>query len=249
MDRFISVAITHYNNTKYIKEAIQPLLNDNRISEIVICDDKSHDISKLEEMVNKYNNKKIKLYKNSSNLGCYHNKINAVSKCTNDWTILLDSDNIYPTRCIDVLYNIKIWEQDTIYVPSWAVTFPNRVSDMMDYRKYNNTYITKNIYINDFNDSKFQCLMNTCNYFLPVQNFLNIMNKSKSTYQREKIDALDSAVLFTDWLCNKQNIYVVENLHYDHRMHRDSNYRKSNSHCHSEAVKSELLYRIARLKA
>ena len=78
--QFISVGIPHYNNSDYISDAIDPLLDDDRISEIVICDDKSNDLNKLEEIIIKYNNPKIKLFKNDINLGCYHNKLNTVSK-------------------------------------------------------------------------------------------------------------------------------------------------------------------------
>ena len=38
--------------------------------------------------------RKIKLYQNTNNLGCYHNKLKSISYCSNDWAILLDSDNI-----------------------------------------------------------------------------------------------------------------------------------------------------------
>ena len=242
--RFISVAIPHYNNSDYICDAIDPLLNDDRISEIIICDDKSNDISQLEQIISKYNNSKIKLFKNDVNLGCYHNKINTVSKCTNNWAILLDSDNIYSKTAIDILYNIPDWNENTIYVPSWAITFPNSPSPMLNYTKYNNTHITKTIYINDFNTPIFQCLINTCNYFLPVKKFMDIMNSLQHTYKREIIDSLDSAVLFTDWFCNNNNIYVVENLHYKHRLHNKSNYCLSKSHCHSGMVLNDLINKV-----
>lgn len=242
--RLISVAIPHYNNSKYISDAINPLINDDRIDEIVICDDMSSDINELEKIITMYNNPKIKLYKNDINLGCYYNKIKSVSKCSNDWCILLDSDNIYSKTCIDILYNINNWDENTIYAPSWAITFPNSPSPNLNYTKYNNTYITKSIYINDFNNQIFQCLFNTCNYFLPVKNFIRIMNDLQFTYKREIIDSVDSAVLFTDWLYNNNNIYVVKDLHYNHRLHDKSNYVLSKSHIYNDMVLNNLLNKI-----
>ena len=242
--RKISIAIPHYNNTSYICDAIEPLINDSRINEIIICDDKSRDIDILEKIILNYNNPKIKLFKNETNLGCYHNKINTVLKCSNDWAILLDSDNIYDKKCIDTLYNIPNWDKNTIYTPSWGITFPNHPSPMLNYSKYNNQFITKNLYINDFNDYNFKCLMNNCNYFLPVKNFINCMNDIQHNYKREIIDALDSAVLFTDWLLDNNNIFVVESLHYKHRLHDQSNYMLSNSHSHSESVNNMLFNKI-----
>ena len=61
--RFISVAIPHFNNTNFIRDAIDPLINDTRITEIIICDDKSNDIDELEKIIQNYNSKKIKLFK------------------------------------------------------------------------------------------------------------------------------------------------------------------------------------------
>jgi hypothetical protein len=241
--RFISVAIPHYNNSNYICDAIDPLINDSRINEIIICDDKSSDIEALEQKLSTYNNPKIKLFKNETNLGCYHNKINTVSKCSNDWAILLDSDNIYDKTCIDTIYGIPNWDKNTIYSPSWAVTFPGTPSLILNYTKFNNQFISKSLYVNEFNDSTFQCLINTCNYFLPVKNFIQCMDCVQHDYKREVIDSLDSAVLFTDWLLSN-NIFVVESLHYKHRLHDQSNYMLSKSHSYSSIVLDMLLSKI-----
>jgi hypothetical protein len=242
--RLISVAIPHYNNSNYICDAIDPLINDPRINEIVICDDKSLDINELEQKLLSYNSSKIKLFKNEVNMGCYHNKINTVLKCTNDWAILLDSDNIYNKKSIDTIYSIKEWNNDTIYAPSWAITFPKEPSKMLNYTKYNNKFITKQVYLNEFNDNIFQCLINTCNYFLPVKKFNECMINIQNNYRRDVIDSLDSAVLFTDWLFNKNNIFVLESLHYNHRLHDQSNYVLSKSHSYSKSVLNMIFNKI-----
>lgn len=242
-NRFISVAIPHYNNSNYICDAIEPLINDSRVNEIIICDDKSSDFEALEQIVLNYNNPKIKLFKNETNLGCYHNKINTVLKCSNDWAILLDSDNIYDKTCIDTIYEIPNWDKNTIYLPSWAVTFPGTPSPMLNYTKFNNQFISKSLYVNEFNEPIFQCLINTCNYFLPVKNFIKCMDCVQHDYNREVIDSLDSAVLFSDWLVNN-NIFVVDSLHYKHRLHDQSNYVLSKSHCHNDYVLNMLLSKI-----
>ena len=242
--RVISLAIPHYNNSNFICDAINPLINDSRINEIIICDDNSYDINELEKIILNYNNPKIKLFKNEVNLGCYHNKINTISKCTNDWAILLDSDNIYDKKCIDSIYNITYWNENTIYSPSWAITFPNNPSPLLNYTKHNNNYISKSDYVNYFNDNNFQCLINNCNYFLPVKNYINCMKNIQHTYKREVIDSLDSAVLFTDWLFNNNNIFIVQTLEYKHRLHDKSNYILSKSHSYSKLVLNMLFNKI-----
>jgi hypothetical protein len=114
---------------------------------------------------------------------------------------------------------------------------------MLNYTKFNNQFISKSLYINEFNEPIFQCLINTCNYFLPVKNFIQCMDCVQHDYKREVIDSLDSAVLFTDWLLSN-NIFVVESLHYKHRLHDQSNYVLSNSHSYSSIVLDMLLSKI-----
>jgi hypothetical protein len=224
--RRISIAITHYNNSDFLYDSIYDVMNDYRVGEIVICDDKSRDdeLQKLEALLLEINCPKIKLHKNDVNIGCYHNKINAVSKCTNDWVILLDSDNIIMKGFVDTLYNISKWLPDTIYHPSWPKTFPGKPSIYLDFRSYEGQYITSNIYINDFKDSKFQCLINNCNYFLERNHFYKCMEFVQQKYDRHLIDSVDSAVLFTDWLLDKNKVYIVPNLEYGHRLHSNSNF-------------------------
>lgn len=245
MNRTISVVIPHYNNVKFMKETLEYIVNDNRVSEIIICDDCSIEFDDLHALITEFNNNKIILFKNDVNLGCYHNKLHTVSKCTNDWCILLDSDNIINRDYIDILFNIDNWDNNLIYAPMWAKTFPDKPSENLNYSEYSNMLVDSKNYIQLFQQTKFQCLINTCNYFLPTYNFLKAMNKYK--YERKIIDSLDSAVLFTDWLCDNHNVIVVENLTYSHRLHSNSNYVLSDSKKHSNSVKKYLIDKIKTL--
>ena len=101
-------------------DALRVAITDNRVSEIIICDDDSKDILELTQLLIQINSNKIKMYKNGKNLGCYLNKIEVISKCTNEWAILLDSDNVIEKDYIDTLYNIQEWNANTIYHPCWA---------------------------------------------------------------------------------------------------------------------------------
>lgn len=243
MNKKISIAIPHYNNANFMIETLNSsIINDERINEIIICDDNSKDIQHLEKLIANLNCEKIKMFKNEKNLGCYHNKLNTVSKCTNEWTILLDSDNIINTNYIDTLFNIEKWNNNTIYAPMWACTFPGNPGTNLNYSKFQNVTFDKNNYINNINDITFKCLINTCNYFLPVKSYINVMQKT--TYDRNIIDCLDSAVLFTDWICNNNNILIVKDLIYKHRVHPNSNYVTSKSHQYTRLVENQLLSKV-----
>jgi hypothetical protein len=244
-EKKISLGITHYNNTEYIVDAIKPALLDDRISEIIICDDVSTDINTLEHIIKELGNPKIKLYKNQKNLGCYHNKLETISKCSNQWTMLLDSDNIISKEFIDRLYELPEWNTNTIYAPSHAETFPIEPSDLLNFAAFANQYITNEIYIkNALPNLNFICLINNCNYFLPTQEYINCMNKY--TYERATIDSLDSNVLFTDWLYNNNTVFIVENLKYKHRLHPKSNYNLSHT-CDEPTIRRMLVDKLLSL--
>lgn len=243
-NRTCSVAIPYYNNSYFMLDTLKTPINDDRISEIIICDDKSKDLMQLKSYISKIPTTKIKIFENDKNLGCYHNKINTVKKCTNDWCILLDSDNIIEKDYIDKLFAIEKWDDTTIYSPSRPITFPGQPSVMLDYRGYSNKYITKDIYLHDFNDPKFLCLINNCNYFVPTKNFVECMLPYEKQYNRNYIDCLDSAVLFTDWLTNNNKIFVVNGLTYKHRLHPNSNYARGHSRQHEDSLKKELYAKV-----
>lgn len=254
MNRVISIAIPHYNNAQYIMDAIGMCIRDNRVNEIVICDDCSSDIAELEKILKQFTciSNKIRLFKNERNLGCFHNKLNAVAKCTNEWAILLDADNILQTDYIDRLFEFPEWNNRLIYHPCWAKVFPTRPGvpiENMDFRMYEKQSITPSIFLAEFEkkqNAKFHCLLNNCNYFLPVSHFLKCMREQgdKFMFVREKMDILDSTTLFVNWLCNGNEVYVVENLTYQHRIHNRSNYAVSPSRTYRDEVIRQLYDRI-----
>lgn len=244
MDRKISLAIPYYNNSQFIFEAISPALSDDRVTEIIICDDYSHDITRLIEILNNINNDKIKLFRNNKNKGCYHNKIETVSKCTNDWAILLDSDNIMSPLYIDTLFGISQWYTSVIYAPSVAETFPGDPSILLNYSSFSNKIITRETYKLEESNVNFRCLINNCNYFLPVKSYLRCMKPVEHLYDRSRMDSLDSATLFTDWLCNNNTVFVIKDLHYKHRLHDTSNYVLSKTQIYEDEIRQQLLNKI-----
>lgn len=219
----ISVAIPYYNNSQFMKETLSPMINDDRISEIIIVDDKSNDLDKLIKIILELKCNKIKLYKNDKNLGVYLNKLKSVSLCSNKWTILFDSDNILDKTYIDTLYSAYPWNDKYIYAPAWANALPDYAPNL-DYRKFDNTLFDAKKVIDTRSDTRFGCLMNTCNYFINVKNYTNCMNKYKDNYNYYIISSLDSKTLFTDWICNGNYVYVLKDLVYRHRVHPTSNY-------------------------
>lgn len=223
----LSLAIPHYNNSVYISEILINVIYDDRIDEIVICDDNSQDYEKLRENANSFKSNKIKLYKNVNNLGCYHNKIETLRKCSNKWAILLDSDNIIDKHYLDVLFDLKEWNDDTIYAPIWAYTFPGEHSKLMNYSFLKGVTIDKKYAVNNMHILPFKIFLNTGNYILPVKKYLNCMDQFH--YDRKIIEATDVAVANGNWLYYDNKIKVVDNLIYKHRLHSKSTWTTSNA--------------------
>ena len=97
----ITLAITNWNRDLMTFDSFIGVYEDPLINEIVIVDDCSH-----EYYYNNLHNKckdldKVKLHRNSKNLGCYHNKRKAVELSNNDWVILFDSDNKMTSQYLD----------------------------------------------------------------------------------------------------------------------------------------------------
>lgn len=233
----ISISITHYNNSKFIQDALTVIDKDERISEIIITDDHSSEWNQLKDIINKLNNSKIKLHRNSENLGNFMNKLKSLSLCENEWVILLDADNILTQKYLNAIFNESPWDPNTIYAPSCAKTFSTRnrftASPYLNFafaegQVITPTFIKKYITNESFKTVNMDCCLNVGNYFVNKKEFLRIENKAFGNYNKGRLSNVDYLQTNTEWLCNGKKIKVVKDMHYEHRVHNDSCYSKSN---------------------
>lgn len=231
---FISLAIPFYNNSRYIKDTLGLIVTrDSRINEIIILDDYSNENEykkMIEIALTKPNRDKIKIFRNNKNLKLPLNKIEVLKYCTNKWVYLLDADNYLCLNSIDVLYNLPNWDENMIYAPHISITFPY-YSKEFDYRSLKNIEIDKNFVRDKFSDKKIKIFMNTCNYFLCKDKYLECMNKNNhiivnliNEFGVNKLMPFDSVTLLVLWLKENNKIKVVENLEYKHRIHAESTF-------------------------
>lgn len=227
----ISLCITTYNRTTLLYESFAQVLNDDRISEIVIVDDHSDNgiwnaiWGKLAEF------NKVKLYCNDKNLGCYHNKKRAVELASNKWVILFDSDNIITPQYLDALWNSPTdgFHKKLILQPCFA-------KPHFDFTKYEGIEIT-----NGFldprkaaglfaNDSTFTTALNAMNYFVNRDEYLRVWEDRPEPW------TADSLLQNYNWLKAGNSIYFCPGLEYTHRIdgygkdegsHYKSNHRKT----------------------
>lgn len=208
----LTLAITTYNRPKMTLKAFEKVVDHPRISEVLIVDDYSpiaiaDHLSKKTAHIDK-----VRVIRNSSNLGCYHNKHNAVLKSTTDWIILLDSDNIVDNNYINRIP--EELDERTIYAPDFA-------RPHFDYTNFSNHTIFRNNVRNYVHQRNFDCLINTCNYVVNRGWYLTVWQNHKEPWTAD--------TLFHNYNHLKAggSIKIVKDMQYQHLVHDGSHYQQN----------------------
>jgi len=219
----ISVAVPFFNTSQYINELLDPLLKCEYIDDIIINDDASLDeeFSKLENIIGSINSKKIKIYKNKTNVGGFKNKYLTIQYCKNDWVYLLDSDNFTYSGMIDK-FILEEKNKKTVYFPD-EFFFGSDSSIIKIGIGYNEVDLDsikvlikqKNNIINNF--------LNLCNFFVNKNNFLDSCKNYfegiiNDTISAENCSGGDCALMMYCLLKNNSKIKVIPGYKYFHRI-------------------------------
>ena len=209
----LSLCLTNHNRDKMLIESFQQVLDDDRVSEIVVVDDFSDDrfYDKVKDLTNGMD--KVKLFRNRKNLGCYKNKREAIAQAQNEFVIIFDSDNIMTKEYIDKVYE-REWDENIIFAPDYIVSF--------NYRNFSDRDITKNTVRKMTHEAGFDCLINTMNYFVHRDNYLAVWDGS--------IEPWTADTLYQNfrWIESGRTIHVLKGLEYDHRIKHEV--RQEGSH-------------------
>lgn len=118
----VSILMPMYNSEKYVQEAIDSVLNQTYENfELIILDDGSIDSSV--EIVEKYNDSRIKLYKNIENKGLPYTRNKLLSFATGEYIALLDSDDIALPNRLQIQVDFLERNQNVDIVGSSAIIF------------------------------------------------------------------------------------------------------------------------------
>ena len=229
----ISVCYTTFKRTDLLFESVKPFLNDQRVSEIIISDDSSplHIYSELCGFFQGM--PKVKLNRNEKNLDCYFNKREAVSRATNDYVLILDSDNLFSVDFIDKLYG-QTWSPERILQPSFA-------KPHFDFRKFNSLLANRKNVAKYAHDSTFTTMLNACNFFVNRDRYLEVWDGS--------VDPVTSDSIYFNykWLEAGNSIYVTPGLEYEHTMSSDSHYKLNNKRTPA-GFHNEIIRKLKQLK-
>src|SRR5882672_11254545 len=116
----LALCITHLNRFDMLKECLAQVLDDPRVEEIVIQDDYSEMACwmQTEEYFSQF--PKVRLFRNTHNVGVYQNKARAIRNATKPWCILFDSDNGMEKNYLDRLEQLMPWDRELSYLPDFA---------------------------------------------------------------------------------------------------------------------------------
>ena len=209
----LSICIPTYERYEMLLNSFDKVLKDDRVGEIIICDDASS-IENYEDVYNAVKwIQKVKLFRNDRNLDCYANKRMAISKASNEFCILLDSDNIIDKSYIDKIYQ-EDWVVDTILTPEWAMPH-------FDFRQHSGITVTKYNVASMMKQGMFQTMLNAANYFVSRDRYLEIWDELANPVTS------DSIFMAYRWLANGGKIKIVEGLRYSHTVHAGSHYQNN----------------------
>lgn len=233
----LSLCITTYNRYEMTIESFAKVIDDPRIDDIVIMDDCSTDGSaeKLAEYFSK--NKKVSVGKQQENVGMSQNKVSAIASSSNEWCIIFDSDNVIGPDYLDAFGSYTGYFEGKMIGFDNYIMCPDFAKPKFDYTNYSkggrlyDSELAKGLIKQD----DFNCLMNTCNYIVNRNFYLN-------TYEFNK-DHIASDTIWHNYNHLKAGgiFAVVPDMQYYHRVHAGSGFMQNADYNIKQANKVRLL--------
>jgi len=180
MNYTISLCIPFYNTSKYFLDCIKYSIDNTFINEIIVNDDFSteEEYFNLLQIVNQIKTNKIKVFRNTENVGAFRNKYITVQKSTSDWVYLLDSDNYPFENTYNVIKSLDLSNLKIIYSPAKLYCKSDSQSTYSTISDYN-TFKYDIIGIEESKDAIikrtkwFDWLINTGNYVINKNFYLD----------------------------------------------------------------------------
>ena len=193
----------------FLDKYLEKYLENDLIDEIIITDENGNDYFKI---INKYPS--IKVYKNDSILGPFLNKLKVMSLASNEWVVLMDSDNFAD---YDYFKTAKEYILEN-NLPKNTILSPCMANPNFNFSRDSGKIFKKEDYISD------GVLINAGNYI--VNKYLvDSIDISKETENIKKSSACD--VIFFNTLLFEQldlHFHVVKSMEYLHVVHNGSIY-------------------------
>lgn len=213
----LTVAIPFHNTSEFFLETVRTPLSCNYVTEIVISDDnsKEEEFNNLLNLVKNINSPKIKVFRNDSNYGAYVNKYIAVSKSSNKWIYLLDSDNFVHENNIEKFFNENL-NDNVCYLPN-KYNFCSYIYELtLGFEELDKTHIQDAIRNNTIGH-----MVNLGNFFVEKDKYMERMEEGISNNMDNVADCATMTYL---WLKNGGKFKVIKDFFYYHRVRENGYY-------------------------
>jgi hypothetical protein len=222
MSKYISLCIPYYNTFDLTKQTISTLIKSKFINEIIVSDDCS-------DKPFLYIHPKVKIYRNSKNLGALKNKFKTIQYARNNWVYLLDSDNFIELKILNKLsknLQNKKFNQNYYYSPSKLILKNVDLDKKLDNKAIHYNFKNKVI---DFNLASqylekvkyFDWFLNTGNFFVHRETYIKCASQMFRDKKLKQIEA-DAIIFAYYWLKSGRKIEILKNFYYFHRVLKGS---------------------------
>lgn len=150
-EELFSIVIPNYRRVTELKRAIDSVRNQNSynnlVKNIIIIDDKSDNISMIEELISAYGDKKLLLVKNEYKSNAAATRNQGARIATSPWVCFLDSDDSFCLSKLEVLERRIISDAD-VYYNKANVYFNDMIEDIVPHRALGkNEHISNYLFI------------------------------------------------------------------------------------------------------
>ena len=224
---------------EFLSKNLPKYLENGLITEIVISDENGKDVAKIRDAFG-VNHPKLRLYQNETQLGPLLNKLRACSYATNEWIVLMDSDNFADT---DYFLTAKAYiqthiggdQKNVILAPSDASSdnkWPNlNFSHLSGFVYKRGTFAENKKKEYDIKQSNLgsTILANTGNYVINKW----LIDNVDLTQELQNIELSPTCdVIYFNTLLFEQldlQLFVVPNMKYEHAVHDNSIYMQKHA--------------------
>lgn len=145
----VSLAMATYNGAKYLRQLLDSLVKQTMpLTEIVVCDDQSHDdtVAILEEYKDIL---PIKIFVNEVNLGVNRNFEKAIKKCSCDYILICDQDDVWLENNVEekVKALVKLGDEKPTFVGSYSIMVDEKLNHLVRFPVYKYTEDFRNVFL------------------------------------------------------------------------------------------------------
>lgn len=236
----LSLCIPTMNRWSFLEKNLPHYLANPYIHEIVITDETGNDAYRIRET---FNDPKLKVFINPKRLYAYQNKEEAVRRASNEWIVLIDSDNFAPLPYFEAwatYLQAHPLDPATVYAPSR--TIPTNGHDGFDYRSLVGSPLTKTTYRELSSNSMLECAINTGNYIVHKDTYLKANDPVCADIYTQNI-GIDVKLKTFFQLANGSMFVFPPGMEYEHIVHSGSLYIATMNELDKYGGRVDSLYR------